>query len=88
MPEMSRRSPSGKYILLPTTFKVPAVGAQPCRILKHRPDLLKDFQAQQAWGPANDETTHRAAAILQRTSEVDRVVQRGGENQLLGIVTK
>ena len=50
MPEMSRRSPSGKYILLPTTFKVPAVGAQPCRILKHRPDLLQDLDAQQGRG--------------------------------------
>ena len=29
MPEMSRRSPSGKYILLPTTFKVPAVELNP-----------------------------------------------------------
>ena len=61
MPEMSRRSPSGKYILLPTTFKVPAVGAQPCRILKHRPDLLQDLQAQQGRGPGNNESTDRGA---------------------------
>ena len=51
MPEMSRLSPSGKYILLPTTFKVPAVGAQPCRILK------QILQAQQ--GRARKIRKHR-----------------------------
>jgi hypothetical protein len=70
MPEMSRPSPFGKYILLPATFNVPAVGAQPCRVLKHRPGLLKDLQAQQGRGLGNDETTDRAAAILQRLGPV------------------
>jgi hypothetical protein len=46
------------------------VGAQPCRILKHRPDLLKDLQAQQGRGLGNDETTDRAAAILQRLGSI------------------
>ena len=59
MPEMSRLSPSGKYILLPTTFKVPAVGAQPCRILKQISRLNRA-------GLGNHESTDRAAAILQR----------------------
>jgi hypothetical protein len=39
-------------------------GAQPCGVLKHRPGVLKDLQAQQGRGLGNDETTDRAAAIL------------------------
>jgi hypothetical protein len=62
---MSRRSPSGKHILPPTTFKMPAMAAQPCRILKHPPDLLKDLQAQEGRGVGNHQSADRAATSLQ-----------------------
>ena len=56
IPEMSRRSPSGKHILPPTTFKMPAMATQPCPILKHLP---KDLQAQEGRGVGNHQSADR-----------------------------